>query len=140
RGLHHFEPSGKYPGSIFLLDRLGESGCVLVLPLLMISTLSSFCWTHCAKTVGVNRPNTIRATVSLITTPPRSAVLHNLASMLGSLRANVSLAAGTLQDTGTIEYKRGEVRIVNRRKLENAACECYETIKRFEAASERELS
>ncbi len=62
-----------------------------------------------------------------------------LASMLGTGRANVSVAAGTLQDAGVIEYKRGAVKVVNRRKLEGAVCECYGTIKRFEAASEREL-
>ncbi len=63
-----------------------------------------------------------------------------LASMLGTGRASVTVAARSLQNAGAIEYKRGAVRVLNRRKLENAVCECYGTIKRFEATSEREVS
>jgi CRP-like cAMP-binding protein len=63
-----------------------------------------------------------------------------LASMLGTGRANVTVAARSLHNAGAIEYKRGAVKVVNRRKLEGAVCECYATIKRFEAASERETS
>lgn len=61
-----------------------------------------------------------------------------LASMLGTGRASVTVAAGTLQDAGVIDYRRGMVKVTNRKKLEEAACECYGRIKRFEAASERE--
>jgi CRP-like cAMP-binding protein len=48
-----------------------------------------------------------------------------LATMLGTDRPSVSTAAGALQKKKIIEYTRGAVRIVNRRKLEDAACECY---------------
>jgi hypothetical protein len=37
----------------------------------------------------------------------------------------VSLAAGILQRKKIIEYTRGAVKIVNRKKLEDSACECY---------------
>jgi len=60
-----------------------------------------------------------------------------LASMLGTGRASVSIAAGILQKAGFIQYKRGAVRVLNRKNLENAACECYQTIKQFETESER---
>src|SRR6266566_3423578 len=60
-----------------------------------------------------------------------------LASMLGTGRASVSIAAGILQKAGFIQYKRGAVKVVNRKNLENAACECYQTIKQFETESER---
>jgi hypothetical protein len=45
--------------------------------------------------------------------------------MLGTDRPSVSVAAGALQKKKMIEYTRGAVKIVNRRKLEAAACECY---------------
>ncbi len=61
-----------------------------------------------------------------------------LASMLGTGRATVSIAAGILQKAGFIRYKRGAVRVLNRKNLENAACECYQTIKQFETESERD--
>src|SRR5262249_33128317 len=54
-------------------------------------------------------------------------VTHDfLSMMLGTDRPSVSLAAGLLQRKGTIEYTRGSVKIVNRKKLEESACECYE--------------
>ena len=51
-----------------------------------------------------------------------------LAHMLGTRRASVTVAAGILQKAGLITYIRGKVHIVNRKNLEDAACECYETI------------
>ena len=44
-----------------------------------------------------------------------------LATMLGTDRPSVSLAAGILQKKKAIEYTRGAVKIVNRKKLENSA-------------------
>ncbi len=48
-----------------------------------------------------------------------------LATMLGTNRSSVSLAAGDLQRKKLIRYTPGAVTIVNRKKLEDAACECY---------------
>ena len=50
-----------------------------------------------------------------------------LAMMLGTGRSGVTIAAGTLQQAGFIRYGHGVIRIVDRRGLEDAACECYET-------------
>lgn len=61
-----------------------------------------------------------------------------LASMLGTGRASVSVATGILQDAGVIDYKRGAVKVLDRKKLEDCVCECYGRIKRLEAVSERE--
>jgi CRP-like cAMP-binding protein len=51
-----------------------------------------------------------------------------LATMLGAQRAGVSIAANALARAGLIHYVRGRMRIMNRRGLEAAACECYATI------------
>jgi CRP-like cAMP-binding protein len=48
-----------------------------------------------------------------------------LGQMLGTRRSSVTVAAGILQKAGIISYNRGDVKIVNRRKLEAVACECY---------------
>jgi CRP-like cAMP-binding protein len=53
-----------------------------------------------------------------------------LATMLGTDRPTVSLAAGVLQRKKLIAYTRGAVKIVNRKKLEDSACECYAVIRR----------
>jgi len=48
-----------------------------------------------------------------------------LAQMLGARRSSVTVSAGTLQKAGLISYTRGSVTILNRKKLEDAACDCY---------------
>ena len=48
-----------------------------------------------------------------------------LAYMLGVRRVGITGAAGDLQRAGLIEYRRGELVVVNRRGLEAAACGCY---------------
>jgi CRP-like cAMP-binding protein len=52
-----------------------------------------------------------------------------ISTMLGVQRVGVTLAAGTLQKAGIIEYRRGKVTILRREELEKATCECYATIK-----------
>ncbi|MGA7218320.1 MAG: Crp/Fnr family transcriptional regulator [Candidatus Sulfotelmatobacter sp.] len=54
-----------------------------------------------------------------------------LAQMLGTGRPSVSLAAGALENAGLIQNLRGTVKILNRKSLEDAACECYAVIQHF---------
>ena len=49
-----------------------------------------------------------------------------LSIMLGVRRAGVSKVAEELQRSATIQYHRGELRIVDREALEAIACECYQ--------------
>ena len=52
-----------------------------------------------------------------------------LGQMLGVQRSSVSPVAHTLQQAGLIRYKRGHIEITNLEGLQDAACECYETVK-----------
>lgn len=52
-----------------------------------------------------------------------------LAQILGVQRASVSLIAGTLQDAGLIQYRRGRLSIVDKDGLANKACECYHALR-----------
>jgi len=52
--------------------------------------------------------------------------------MLETDRPSVSLADGVLQKRKVIEYTRGAVEIVNRKKLEDYACECYGVIRQYD--------
>lgn len=48
-----------------------------------------------------------------------------LAYMLGVRRVGITAAAGALQREGLIRYSRGELKVLDRRGLEAAACACY---------------
>ena len=48
-----------------------------------------------------------------------------LAAMLGVRRASITLATGVLQRAGLIEHQRGRITVLDRVRLEEAACECY---------------
>ena len=93
-----------------------------------------------AQTAACNRLHDIQQRLSrwLLMTHDRvhSGVLpitHDfIATMMGTDRSTVSLAAAVLQKKGIIDYVRGAVKIVNRRKLEKSSCECYAAIQQFE--------
>jgi CRP-like cAMP-binding protein len=51
-----------------------------------------------------------------------------LARVLGSRRASVSVVASDFQKRGAIRYRRGTIRILDRKQLEMLSCECYEII------------
>ena len=92
-----------------------------------------------AQTAGCNRLHDIEQRLSrwLLLAQDRVGsgllrITHDfLAMMLGTDRPSVSLAAGGLQRKRIIEYTRGSVRILNRKKLEGSACECYGIIQAF---------
>jgi CRP-like cAMP-binding protein len=53
-----------------------------------------------------------------------------IANMLGVRREGVTEAAGHLQELGIIDYRRGEITVLDRKELERLCCECYAVVKR----------
>ena len=51
-----------------------------------------------------------------------------IANMLGVRREGVSIAATQLQKRGVIKYARGTISILDRKRLETEACECYQVV------------
>jgi CRP-like cAMP-binding protein len=92
-----------------------------------------------AQTAGCNRLHDLEQRLArwLLLTQDRVGsgllrITHDfLATMLGTDRPSVSLAAGSLQKKKIIEYTHGSVKVVNRKKLESSACECYGVIQQF---------
>jgi CRP-like cAMP-binding protein len=56
-----------------------------------------------------------------------------IAKMLGVRSDEVTAAATTLQASGAIAYRDGQIRLLNRQALETASCECYEVVRRESA-------
>jgi CRP-like cAMP-binding protein len=100
---------------------------------LMLSRYAIVQGMQVAQTAACNRLHDIKQRLArwLLMTQDRvdAALLpitHDfLATMLGTDRPSLSLAAGVLQKKKLIEYTRGAVKILNRKKLEDSACECY---------------
>jgi CRP-like cAMP-binding protein len=94
-----------------------------------------------AQTAGCNRLHDLEQRLArwLLLTQDRVGsgllrITHDfLATMLGTDRPSVSLAAGSLQKKKIIEYTHGAVRVLNRKKLEGSACECYGVIQQYNA-------
>ncbi len=56
-----------------------------------------------------------------------------LARMVGADRGTVSWEIADFENRGILERRRGSVRIIDRVKLEERSCECYEVLSRFDA-------
>ena len=99
---------------------------------LMLSRYAVVQGMQVAQTAACNRLHDIKERLArwLLMTQDRVdseslPITHDfLATMLGTNRPSVSLAAGDLQREKIIEYTHGTVKIVNRKKLEDSACEC----------------
>lgn len=88
---------------------------------------------HLAQSVACTRFHVVEARLArwLLMTHDRMQqdrfhLTHQfLADMLGVQRSAVTIASGVLKNAGIIGYSRGEIRIIKRRELERASCECY---------------
>src|ERR1700736_5065115 len=52
-----------------------------------------------------------------------------LSHMLGVQRTSVTTTAYALQKSGLIRYSRGKVEILDRKGIEDCACECYAVLR-----------
>ncbi len=62
-------------------------------------------------------------------TPELTMTQELIANMLGVRREGVTEAAGKLQAAGIISYQRGKITVLDRDKLEDLCCECYEVVR-----------
>jgi CRP-like cAMP-binding protein len=66
---------------------------------------------------------------------PVVAITHDfLATMLGTDRPSVTLAANILRKKGLIGHARGSIKILDRKGLEAFACECYAVVVKYNSS------
>ncbi len=125
-------------GTAFRIDADALAEClercpVLMQRLLMFSQITTM---QIAQVAACNRVHPVEERLArwLLMCADRAG-LHRLpltqdllGQMLGTRRASVTIAAAILHRAGSIDYRRGEVEIVDRRKLEATSCVCYRLI------------
>ncbi|MGZ8241185.1 MAG: Crp/Fnr family transcriptional regulator [Methylobacter sp.] len=94
--------------------------------------------TQMAQTAACNRHHSVdqqlcrRLLLSLDRLPSDELVMTQemIANMLGVRREGVTESAGKLQKAGLIAYRRGHIKVLDRRGLEARVCECYKVVKK----------
>lgn len=117
-----------------LKDEFNRHGALLQTVLRYTQTLI----TQMSQTAVCNRYHTIDQQlcrlllVSLDRVDGNELVMtHELiANMLGVRREGVTAAAGRLQRTGVLEYRRGHIQVHDRTELEHLSCECYAIVRK----------
>jgi len=96
--------------------------------------------THIAQIAACNRLHTAEERMArwLLMTADRAksnfviATQDWLTSLLGVARQSVSRVARSLQRERAIRYRRSRIEILDRGRLERAACECYRTLSEWD--------
>jgi hypothetical protein len=69
-----------------------------------------------------------------VSTPEVAITQDRISALLGVRRVSITQAAGQLQAAGIIEYRRGHIKLVDEKKLEERSCACAGLIRRAFAA------
>jgi CRP-like cAMP-binding protein len=94
-------------------------------------------FTQMAQTAACNRHHSLEKQLcrwlllrlDLLTSDEVIGTHDVIASLLGVRRSGVSEAARHLRAEGVLTYTRGSVKVLDRKKLEACACECYSVVK-----------
>lgn len=94
--------------------------------------------TQMAQTAVCNRHHTVDQqlcrwlllSIDRLKVPQVNMTQELIANMLGVRREGVTEAAGKLQDAGVIRYRRGSIDVLDRPRMEELSCECYEVVRR----------
>ena len=94
--------------------------------------------TQMAQTAACNRHHTVEQqlcrwlllTLDRLPSNELTMTQELIANMLGVRREGITEAAGKLQRTGFISYRRGHITVLDRLGLEKNTCECYAVVKK----------
>ena len=126
-------------GYAYRLDRnalKAEFNCAGIMNRLLLRYAQAL-MTQMFQTAVCNRHHTVEQqlcrwlllTVDRIPTGELVMTQELVANMLGVRRESVTEAAGSLQSADCIRYRRGHIAVLDRKKLEARACECYQVVR-----------
>jgi CRP-like cAMP-binding protein len=116
-----------------ILDEFRRAGSMQLLLLRYVQALM----TQMTQTAVCNRHHTVEQqlcrwlllSLDRIASNEVSMTQELISNMLGVRREGVTVAARRLQEAGLIEYRRGNITVPDRTKLEAHGCECYAVVK-----------
>lgn len=120
-------------GRQYFMGEFNKHGNLLRLMLRYAQTLM----TQMSQTAACNRHHSINQqlcrwlllSLDRLSSNQLTMTQELIANMLGVRREGVTEAACKLQKTGVIHYHRGHITVLDRPKLEQLCCECYEVVK-----------
>jgi CRP-like cAMP-binding protein len=123
----------RFPGQV-MKDEFNRGGTMQHLMLRYTQALI----TQMAQTAVCNRHHSVDQqlcrwlllSIDRLPSPEIEMTQELIANMLGVRREGVTEAAGKLQTAGVISYRRGHIKVLNRPRLEEMSCECYEVVRR----------
>jgi CRP-like cAMP-binding protein len=120
--------------SHILMEEFNRAGTVMRLLLRYTQALI----TQMSQTAVCNRHHSVEQqlcrwlllTLDRMSTNELTMTQELIANMLGVRREGVTEAAGKLQSSGFIRYRRGHITVLDRAGLESNVCECYSVVKK----------
>ena len=118
----------------FMMEEFNRSGVFQNLMLRYTQALI----TQISQTAVCNRHHSIEQqlcrwlllTIDRLPSQELTMTQELIASMLGVRREGITEAAGVLQRSGFISYRRGHITVLDRMGLESKTCECYNAVKK----------
>ncbi len=120
--------------SHILMEEFNRAGTVMRLLLRYTQALI----TQMSQTAVCNRHHSVEQqlcrwlllTLDRMPTNELTMTQELIANMLGVRREGVTEAAGRLQESGYIRYRRGHITVLDRTGLESTVCECYAVVRK----------
>ena len=116
-----------------MMEEFNRAGPMMRLMLLYTQALL----TQMSQTAVCNRHHSVEqqlcrwllSTLNRLPSNELTITQELIASMIGVRREGITEAAGHLQQSGFIRYRRGHITVLDRSGLESLACECYAVVK-----------
>ena len=103
----------------------------------IVKKYAAYCLSFASQTLACNTVHTVEQRVCRRLLMAHDRVGEDefpftqelLGQLLGVRRQSITFVARALQAVEFIDYRRGTIKILNRRGLESASCDCYKSVR-----------